>query len=126
MRYASKAPENFDDYIGSQPPEYAATLKKLREIIRSAAPKATEMISYQVPVYKQIYMLVGLGANKDYCSFYVMSPTLVKSLKSELKNVKVSGSTLHFPPGETLPAVLLKKIVKARIKENEERRAAKK
>ena len=96
----------------------------MREITRTAAPKAIEAISYQVPVFKHIYMLVGLGMNKSYCSLYVMSPGLVKSLKNELKDIKVSGATLHFRPGEALPVALIKKIVRARIKENEARAAS--
>ena len=89
MRYAARVPETVDEYINDQSAEASATLKKLREIIRTAAPKAIEAISYQVPVFKHIYMLVGLGMNKSYCSLYVMSPGLVKSLKNELKDIKV-------------------------------------
>lgn len=126
MRCAARIPENVDDYINEQPADIATTLKKLRKIIRAAAPKATETISYQVPVFKHIYMLVGLGLNKNYCSLYVMSPTLVRSLKTELQGVKVSGSTLHFSPGQPLPEALIRKIVKARVMENEERAASKK
>lgn len=109
-----------EEYIAGQPETFRTTLEQLRSIIRSVVPKAEEMISYQVPSFKHIYMLVGIGASKDYCSLYTMSPGLVKSLKDELTKVKVSGATLHFPPGKPLPAALVKKIVKARVKENEE------
>jgi uncharacterized protein YdhG (YjbR/CyaY superfamily) len=49
-----------------------------------------------------------------------MSPTLVKAMKDELKTVKLSGATIHFSPDEKLPVALIKKIVKARMKENKE------
>jgi uncharacterized protein YdhG (YjbR/CyaY superfamily) len=71
-------------------------------------------------------MLVGFGVNKKYCSLYTMSPSLVKAMKDDLKDVKVSGATVHFDPNEKLPVALIKKIVKARMKENEALAALKK
>ena len=118
--------KNIDEYIAAQPQEYRATLEELRSIIRTLVPDAEESFSYQVPCFKYLYMLVGIGVNKNYCSLYVMSPPLGKELKDELQNVKVSGATIHFPPGEKLPVALIKKIVKARIKQNKELAAARK
>ena len=54
-----------------------------------------------------------------------MNPTLVKKMKAELKDIKHSGSTIHFPPGSKLPVKLIKQIVTARLKENKEREAEK-
>jgi uncharacterized protein YdhG (YjbR/CyaY superfamily) len=100
-------------------------LEKMRSTIKSVVPKAEESISYMIPGFKYIYMLVGIGVNKKYCSFYTMSPSLVKSMKDDLKGVKVSGATLHFSPEEKLPIALLKKIIKARMKENEQKASLK-
>jgi uncharacterized protein YdhG (YjbR/CyaY superfamily) len=91
----------------------------MREIILSVVPQAEESISYQIPCFKYLYMLVGVGTNKNSCSFYTMSPPLVKQLKDELKDIKTSGATLHFAPNKPLPEELITKIVKARIKQNE-------
>ncbi|MDN3548116.1 iron chaperone [Mucilaginibacter aquaedulcis] len=112
-------PQNSDEYIAQQPFEFRATLEELRSIILNTAPQVTESISYQIPCYKYLYMLVGIGVNKKYCSFYVMSPGLIKTMKDELKEVKLSGSTLHFKPNETLPVDLIQKIILARVSQNE-------
>lgn len=121
MRNAGvKTPESIDEYIAAVPVEYKAGLEELRSIIKSLVPQAEESISYQVPCFKYIYMLVGIGVNKNFCSLYTMSPALVKALKDDLKGVKVSGATIHFLPGQKLPVALIKKIVKARVKANEE------
>lgn len=112
---------SIDEYIALQPEEFAATLKKLRSIIKSVVPKAEETISYQVACFRHIYLLVGIGVSKEYCSLYNMSPPLVKRLKKELEGVKLSGTTLHFTPGKPLPVGLIKRIVRARVQENEDR-----
>ena len=114
-----------DEYIAMQGDEYKPMLEKMRSTIKSVVPKAEESISYMIPGFKYIYMLVGIGVNKKYCSFYTMSPSLVKSMKDDLKGVKVSGATLHFSPDEKLPIALLKKIIKARMTENEQKAARK-
>jgi uncharacterized protein YdhG (YjbR/CyaY superfamily) len=112
-------PLNFDHYVSLQPKEFRAGLIRMREIILSVVPQAEESISYQIPCFKYLYMLVGVGTNKNSCSFYTMSPPLVKQLKNELKDIKVSGATLHFSPNKPLPEDLIVKIVKTRMKQNE-------
>ena len=116
---------NIDHYIAQQDAVYQPQLEKLRDLIRSIVPDATESISYQVPCFKHHYMLVGIGVNKKYVSLYTMSPGLVKAMKGDLEKVLVSGATIHFLPDQALPVALIKKIVKARMQENEARASAK-
>jgi len=121
MRGNTVAPKDTDEYIAMLPAPFRATLEKLRTLIQSIAPEAQEMVSYQIPCFKYYYMLVGIGANKQYCSLYTMSPPLVAAMKAELKGVKVSGATIHFEPDAPLPLALIKKIVRARMQENKEK-----
>jgi uncharacterized protein YdhG (YjbR/CyaY superfamily) len=109
-----------------QPDAFVPMLHELRSIIKSIVPQATESISYMVPCFKYHYMLVGIGVNKNSCSLYTMSPPLVKKLKPELTEVKISGATIHFPPGEPLPVELVKHIVTLRMQENEQKAMLKK
>ena len=117
---------SIDAYIAQQPQLFRSTLEELRFLIKSVIPEAEETISYQVACFKYLYMLVGMGVSKRYCSLYVMSTGLMKRMNHDLKGVKVSGTTLHFIPNEPLPKALIKKIVKARMKENKERASNKK
>lgn len=41
-----------DEYLEGIPEEARAALEKLRNVIKVAAPKATEAISYQIPTFK--------------------------------------------------------------------------
>src|SRR5687768_117384 len=111
-------PKTVDDYLAALPEEARATLEKLRKTIKAVAPKATEVISYQMPMYKQHGMLVGFAAFKDHCSFFPGAKPIA-IYKDELKAYKTSKGTIRFPIGKPLPAALVKKLVKTRIAENE-------
>jgi uncharacterized protein YdhG (YjbR/CyaY superfamily) len=113
-------PQTVDDYLAALPKEKRATLEKLRKTIKSAAPKATEGISYQMPMYKHYGMLVGFAAFKDHCSFFPGAKAIATH-KNELKAYGTSKGTIRFPVGKPLPAALVRKLVKERIAENEKR-----
>lgn len=119
----ANVPKDIDDYLATVSKESRAALEKLRKTIRSAALKATEGISYQVPTYKFLGPLVSFGAAKNHCSFYVMSPATMEAHKDELESYDTSKGTIRFPPDKPLPAALVSKLVRARIAENEARKA---
>jgi uncharacterized protein YdhG (YjbR/CyaY superfamily) len=108
-----------DSYLSSVPPALRTVLENLRRGIKAAAPKAEEIISYRIPTYKYHGPLVHFVAREDYCSFIVASKAVLESFKSELADYNTSGTTIHFTAENPLPAALVKKIVKARIAENE-------
>ncbi len=112
--------QTVDDYLAALPEESRATLEKLRKLVKAAAPRATEVISYQIPMYKHHGMLVGFAAFKDHCSFFP-GANPIATLKDELKAYETSKGTIRFPIGKPLPAALVKKLVKTRIAENEKR-----
>lgn len=104
----------------SQPsPNTRRALQQLRETIRSAAPGATEALSYGVPAFKHHGSLVSFGAAKNHCAFYVQSPAVMEAHADELAGYDTSKGTIRFTPDEPLPSTLVKKLVKARMKENE-------
>ena len=114
----SATPQTVDDYLAAVPEEARLTLEKIRKTIKAAAPQAAEVISYQIPMYKHHGMLVGFAAFKDHCSLFP-GPKAMEKYKDELKAYKTSKGTIRFPIGKPLPAVLLKKLVKTCIAENE-------
>ena len=69
---------------------------------------------------------LSLPAFKNHCSFYVVSKSTIKTYSRELKPYDTSGTTIHFSAENPLPAALVKRIVKARIEENELRAKHKK
>ncbi len=66
-------------------------------------------------------MLVSFAAWKDHCSLYPASYAVLEAFKDELKDYDTSKGTIRFQADKPLPAALVRKLVKARIAENEVR-----
>ena len=121
-RMSSVPASDIDEYLATVPEDARATLEKIRQTVSAAAPKAVEAIWYQIPTFKlDGRALVGFAAFKNHCSFFPMSMAVMRTYQAELKSYDTSKGTIRFPLDKPLSAALVKKIVKARIKENEAR-----
>jgi uncharacterized protein YdhG (YjbR/CyaY superfamily) len=120
---AMDEPNSVEEYLAALPDDARATLEKVRQAIRAAAPTATESISYGAPVFNyQGRYLVYYAAFKNHCSLFPASNEVMETFAEELEPYDVSKGTIRFPIGKPLPATLVKKMVKARVRENEARR----
>jgi uncharacterized protein YdhG (YjbR/CyaY superfamily) len=114
-------PKDVDEYLAAVPEPARSTLKHMRAVIRSVVPAGTtEVISYGIPTFRYKRGLVAFAAFSKHCSFFPLGSSALDSFKEELKDFRVSKGTLHFPLDKPLPDALVKKIVKARIVENDE------
>jgi uncharacterized protein YdhG (YjbR/CyaY superfamily) len=114
------AAKSVDEYLARVPEPARSTLKKMRAVIRSVVPaETTEVISYGIPTFRYKRALVAIAAFKDHCSLFPMGSSVLDALGAELDEFRVSKGTLHFPVDKPMPAALVKKIVKARIAQNE-------
>ena len=109
-------------YLRAVPPAPRAALQKLRKTIKAAAPEATELISYGIPAYKHHGMLVYFAAFKQHCSLFGVGTALMKTHQKALATYKLSKGTIQFTADQALPTALVRKLVKARIAENERKR----
>lgn len=117
------APATVDEYLDHVPEPARTTLAKVRTVIQSVLPEgATEGISYGIPSYKYKGMLVGFGAFEDHCSLFVMNPAVFDLLPPEVQAMRSSKGAIRFPMHKALATALIKKIVQARIVQNEEPR----
>ena len=116
----SAAPKDVDEYLAGVPEPARSTLNKIRAVIRSAAPaEATEVISYGIPMFKYKGMLMGFAAFSNHCSLFPGSLSAMKALKSELQDFETAKGTIRFPVDKPPSVALVKKLVKARLAENE-------
>ena len=112
-------PTTVDEYLaGVRDEDKRAALQQLRRMIHAAAPNATECISYRIPTFRQDGMLVGFGATRNHCAFYLLSSTILAAFKRDVEGYDTSTGTIRFQPERPLPAALVRKLVKARIREN--------
>ena len=117
--------ETVDGYLATLPEDARVALAKLRKTIKAAAPKATEVISYQIPAFKHQGMLVAFAAFEGHCGFYIMSEKVLRAHAAELKEYELNKASIRFPASKPLPSALVTKLVKARIEENEARQREK-
>jgi uncharacterized protein YdhG (YjbR/CyaY superfamily) len=110
-------PQTIDEYLAPLSDEKRAALEKLRRAIKSAAPKAEECISYNIPTFRlDGRMLVSFGAAANHCAFYP-GAFPIEAHKGELKAYGTSKGTIRFQADSPLPAALVRKLVKTRIAE---------
>ena len=113
-------PKTVDDYIAAAPTDKRAALTKLRNTIKAAAPKATELVSYDMVGYKQEAKRVAYFAYwKAHVALYGTSRNFIETHAADLEPYVQSKGTLQFPADKPLPYGLVTKIVKARIAEIE-------
>lgn len=118
----SGAPQNIDEYLAGVPEPARTTLNKMRAAIRSALPpEATETISYRIPAFKCRRVLVWFAAFSDHCSLFPTA-SVIEEFKDELKNFSTSKGTIHFPTDKPLPIALIRRLVKARVVQNERKK----
>ena len=113
-------PKDVESYLRGVPTEARASLEKLRQTIKSVVPEAAEVISYGIPTFKlDGRMLVSYAAFAEHCSFFPGAGP-VDEYADELKSFQTSKGTIRFTQTRPLSASLVKRLVKTRIRLNED------
>ena len=115
-------PKGVDEYLASVPEPARAALEKIRAVIRSSVPpEAIETISYGIPAFKHKRVLVWYAAFSNHCSLFPTA-SVIEEFKDELKGFATSKGTIQFPIDKPLPIALVKKLVKARVLQNDSKK----
>ncbi len=95
-------------------------LENLRAKIRSIIPDAEECISYRMPAFRLNGVVVaGFCATAKGGSYLPFSGSTLKTLSQDLADYHQTKSSLHFSTRKPLSSELVRKLIKARVKEIE-------
>jgi len=111
------ASATIDEYIAGFSPEVQVVLKRIRQVVHSAAPEAEEAISYQIPAFKQDGVLVYFAAFKNHIGLY---PPVKGDAQLEKAVSAYAGEkgNLRFPLSQPIPYDLISRITRLRLKQN--------
>jgi uncharacterized protein YdhG (YjbR/CyaY superfamily) len=114
LRKARTKPRTIPAYLSRLPRDQRAALERLRVLLHAVVPGAEQCISYGVPAFRlDGKVLVWFAAAPRHCSFF--PGAVVADFARELKDFSTSKGTVRFQADHPLPAVLVRKLVKARI-----------
>jgi len=117
-----RPPNTVDEYLAGVKEPARSALIKLREAIRSAVPaEAAETISYGMPAIKYKGVLLWFAAFSNHCSLFPKA-SVIEAFKNELEGFTTAKGTIQFPLDKPLPTALVKKLVKARVAEVENKK----
>lgn len=109
---------SIDEYIAGFPPETQVVLEEMRALVRSAAPQATETISYAMPTFDlNGRHLVHFAGYERHIGLYPV-PSGIEAFRAELGPYKHGKGSVQFPLGQPLPTDLIRRIVEFRVSES--------
>ena len=112
--------QDVDEYMAQLPDDRQAVMEQLRSTIRSAAPDATEAISYNMPAFRlNGRFLVSYEAFKRHYSLFPWSDAMLEELGEEMNRYAVGKGTIRFPADDPIPLDLVTRIVEFRHREVE-------
>jgi uncharacterized protein YdhG (YjbR/CyaY superfamily) len=105
----TQKPKDIDGYFSKFPADVQAILEQVRATIRRAAPDAKEIISYQMPAFKQHGILVYFAAWQKHIGLY---PPIsgAKPLEKAVARYAGPKGNLQFPLDEPMPLDLIERI----------------
>ncbi|MCX6593093.1 MAG: DUF1801 domain-containing protein [Acidobacteria bacterium] len=120
-------PAQVEAYLSAVPEPAQTTLRKLRAHLRAAVPaEATELMSYGMPAFswklgRKQACLAGYAAFKHHCGYFPMSSAVMTVMAEDLQAFPSSKGGFQFPHDQPLPVTLVRKLVKARLVELEQK-----
>jgi uncharacterized protein YdhG (YjbR/CyaY superfamily) len=108
-------------YLKTIPRQDRPALEELRHTINSVA-RFEEGIAYGMPAFKHKGKVVAcFRSYAHHIGLYPYSGSILKDFSAELKSYKTSVGAVQLPKDKRLPKTLIRRIIKARMKEIDER-----
>jgi uncharacterized protein YdhG (YjbR/CyaY superfamily) len=113
-----KKPTTIDEYIAAAPAQAQPHLRKLRALLKTAAPKAQEAIKWGMPFFVEPRFLFSFSAHKAHLDFAASSELLQRYVDAgALGEYKATKHMLQVRYDQALPEALIRKMAKERVRE---------
>ena len=111
------SPATIDEYIAAADRSVRPILKEIRRVIRGAAPRAEEVISYRMPAFTQNGVLIYFAAFKNHIGLFPPVSGDAK-LENAVGPYRGPKGNLKLPLDRPIPYPLIRSIVRHRVKQN--------
>lgn len=119
MHPARPKVDTVDEYIGLFPASTQRKLKELRLLVKKAAPKAEEKISYAIPAYKTGKRSVAyFAAYESHIGVYPIPRDIPAELAKQLEPHVAGKGTLRFSLDKPLPLELIQRVFEHLLLDN--------
>jgi uncharacterized protein YdhG (YjbR/CyaY superfamily) len=107
-----------DEYLDHLDEPKRSTLIQLRRDILAVIPNAEQCLSYAVPGFKVAgKTIAGFAAFKNHLSYLPHSGSVFPELAEELAGYEKSSGALRFPIDQSLPTLLVAKLIAVRLRQ---------
>lgn len=113
-------------YLDQLPDAERIALEKIRRQILQIMPQAEERLSRGVPFfYYKGKRALGFRSSKTHLSFFIMEGQVLNQNRAAFSHHKNSSTVIEFSPQKPLEQELIERLVRARIKEIDQKAAIK-
>src|SRR2546422_477119 len=107
-----------EEYLASQNPTKARTLRSVIDLILAEFPELESKISWNVPtIHRQGQYVAGLCAYKHHLTFSAWSPRVIEDFQARLGKFVVMKNCFQIPVDWEIDRELVKDLVRARLAE---------
>ena len=110
----AERPETVAGYLRAAPKEACAHLKRLRNILRAAAPKATETLKWGTPFFVEPRFVFAYSAHKAHLSF-APGTGVLSEFRDALAPYQSTAHFLKIRYCEALPENLIRRIAERSV-----------
>lgn len=117
---AAAATAVIDDYIARCEPAVRPIMNAVRDLVRTEVPSALEKFSYRMPAFEMNGMLIFYAPFKNHLGIF---PPVKgdAALDKALAPYRGEKGNLRFPFDRPIPYPLIRRVVRARVKQNQAR-----
>lgn len=107
---------NVPAYLEEIPEERREALGKIRSMISSLVPQATEGMEYGMPTYSLDGFLFALASQKQYMALYISDTDLLEEYRNRFGKLNLGKSCIRFRKLEDLPLDITEELLQEAVR----------